>query len=163
MQLTEHFSKEEFERHGPVPQESLPLLTVFCQIILEPIRDKWGSLTITSGYRPPEQNAATGGVKNSYHQYDAEHVAADIMPSLPARPLDLVFDWIRKESGLPFDKVILECDKATGEPACIHLQYKDSPRRQAFTGQTHGTGAYTQVAVGPGLSPNTGLMEAAGK
>lgn len=162
MQLTAHFAKEEFERHGPVPQESVPLLTVFCQLVLEPIRGKFGALTITSGFRPPEANAATGGVKNSYHQYDAEHVAADIVPD-QGPTLPEVFDWIRLDSGLPFDKVILECDKATGGPACVHIQYQDQPRRMAYTGQTHGTGSYTQVAVRALIAPNSGLMEAAGK
>ena len=147
MRLSDHFDSVEFERHGAMPLEALPILTEFCERVLEPIREKFGPLTITSGYRPPAANASTGGVPNSYHVYTADKCAADIVPVRATPSLEVVFAWIRMDSGLPFDKAILERDKATGQDACIHLQYSRNPRRQAFIGETHGTGGYTQVAV----------------
>ena len=62
-------------------------------------------------------------------------------------PLQGVFDWIRLESPLRYDKVILERKQgAFGDSgACIHIQVSDTPRRLAYLGQTHGTGKYIRV------------------
>lgn len=145
MKITDHFAVEEFEKHGTVPPGSMAILAGLCRTILEPIREKFGALTVTSGYRPADENAAIGGVADSYHVYTEDRCAVDVVPSAP-HTIEEVFNWIRLESGLPVDKVIMESDKKTGAPACIHIQYSRSPRMQAFTGQTHGTGGYTKVA-----------------
>ncbi len=60
-----------------------------------------------------------------------------------------MFDWMRLESGLPFDKIILERgrnDEAETDD-CVHVQYSSTPRRLAYIGQTHGRGKYTSVEV----------------
>jgi len=66
--------------------------------------------------------------------------------------LETVFDWIRLESHLSFDQVILEVFAGTQIPGCIHISYNGAlteQRRMALTGETNGAGAYTAVQVNP--------------
>lgn len=146
MRISEHFDQSEFERHGPVPQEALPILADLCGSVLEAIRAQFGPLTITSGYRPPAMNAATGGAKHSEHVYGPDECAADFVPESSMHPLSAIFDWIRFSSGLDIDQVILEADKSTGDYACIHIGFSMTPRYEALIGETHGTGSYAPVA-----------------
>ena len=60
-----------------------------CQFILQPIRDKFGTIAINSGYRCPEVNAEVGGSRNSQHMRGE---AADIVPV--SVPLEDVYAWI---------------------------------------------------------------------
>jgi hypothetical protein len=66
-----HFSYSEFDCHDgtPVPREAYPGIDRLCREVLEPIRAKFGSVTINSGYRPTGYNASIGGAPNSYHIY----------------------------------------------------------------------------------------------
>lgn len=148
MQLSAHFALIEFEKHGALDPKFVPFLAEFCGSILEPIRLKFGALAVTSGNRSAAFNAATGGVCNSEHVYTDAQCAADFVSATGAE-LQAIFDWIRMESGLDFDQVILEADKEIGAPSCIHVGSRATPRRMALVGQTHGTGAYREVEVGP--------------
>lgn len=58
----------------PGQRESINLV-ILCACILQPLRDKFGPLSITSGYRCNAVNKAVGGVNNSYHK---KGMAADI-------------------------------------------------------------------------------------
>jgi zinc D-Ala-D-Ala carboxypeptidase len=71
--------------------------------ILQPIRDRWGPLKINSGFRGPSLNARVKGSPSSQH---CLFQAADIVPARAS--LAEVFDWIRKESGIPFGQLIDE-------------------------------------------------------
>lgn len=52
----------------PTPEEKEKLIKL-AKIILQPIRDKWGSaIVVTSGYRSEAVNKAVGGVKTSQHR-----------------------------------------------------------------------------------------------
>lgn len=86
-QLSENFHASEFHSRynpdPPLPPEVLPALRYLCQQILEPMRDEFGSVTITSGYRPPAHNQAIGGVPDSRHLYGRH-------PGSPA--VDVKFD-----------------------------------------------------------------------
>jgi hypothetical protein len=78
-----HFSYSEFDCHDgtPVPEIAYAGIDKLCQEVLEPIRAKFGSVTINSGYRPTQYNADIGGAPNSYHIYtlrDGNAPAADI-------------------------------------------------------------------------------------
>ncbi len=145
MQLTEHFSDTELGVVG-APQQVIDNATYICQTLLEPIRAHFGPVKVHDGYRPPEHNAAVGGKATSYHLYDGTQSAADI-DVLPT-DYQTAFDWIRLESELPFDKIILETNSA-GNPACIHLQIDSAaaPRRLAYTGSTGAGTVYTPVSV----------------
>ena len=145
-QLSEHFKLVEFCKHGAPPDDCLPLAQRMCQEVLEPIHTKFGTMPITSGYRPPDANAAIGGAKTSAHQWTPERCACDFQ--VPGAHLPDVFDYIRKESYLPIDQVILESGKnqSSEKDDCIHVSVrKDTPRQMALIGETHGAGGYSQV------------------
>lgn len=117
-----------------------------CEQLLEPIRDKYRMpLCVTSGYRDPAHNAKVGGKSRSFHLYEFDCCAADF--KVLGVPAQQTFDWLRLESGLPFDKVILEYHE--GEARIIHIQARASgpPRRLAFVGETGDGQAYTPVEV----------------
>jgi hypothetical protein len=154
MKLSEHFELREFTRnsHGLTndpPPGVIPVVREFCQRVLEPLRAHIGRpVVITSGYRSRRLNRKVGGAAGSYHCATTSRCAADIQ--IPGIPLLEIFQWLCEESGLPFDKVILERGKNTNTEAddCIHIQYRtDQPRRLAYLGPTHGQGSYTTVEV----------------
>ena len=77
MQLTKHFTLQEFERSGAaarlhidnrVPAELVPNIRYLCEEVLEPLREHFGEpVYVSSGYRCEELNRAVGGVRNSQH------------------------------------------------------------------------------------------------
>jgi hypothetical protein len=145
MQLTEHFSDSELGVKGCVPR-LLTNAAFLCDEILEPIRAMFGPVRVHDGYRDTAHNARVGGKQASYHLFDEGRAAADIDAAMiPITPL---FDWLRLNSGLAFDKVILEKNSA-GVPVCVHVQIDrlNPPRRQAYIGFTGASEDYTQVEV----------------
>jgi hypothetical protein len=149
MQLTPHFQDTELGVAGQDAQITANAVQL-CTELLEPIRAQFGPVAVDDGYRNPQHNAAVGGASNSQHLYLDQNSAADIR----TLTVDLVdaFAWIRLDSGLPFDQIILEVAPGTQNPSCIHISYNGAlaqQRRQAFTGETNGAGAYSPVAVGP--------------
>jgi uncharacterized protein YcbK (DUF882 family) len=82
LRLSPHFTIEEFDCHDgtKVPAAAVAALKVLCRDMLEPLRAKYGSCTVVSGFRTSAHNAAVGGVAKSEHKYH-EHpatVAADV-------------------------------------------------------------------------------------
>lgn len=150
MQLTPHFSDAELTVVGCEPR-IIANATQLAQVLLEPIRQQFGPLAISDGYRSPQHNAAVGGVcGHSQHLYLDQNSAADFRP-LNA-DITEVFAWIRLDSHLPFDQCILECAPGTQTPRCIHISHNGAlsqQRRQGLTGYTNGAGRYTRVAVEP--------------
>jgi len=92
--------------------------------ILQPLRDKFGQVGITSGYRSPALNAAVGGAKDSQHQYG---MAADI--HVPGMGNDKLAEYIR--DNFDFDQVILEFHTA-GNPSSgwVHVSYNAPHNRK---------------------------------
>jgi len=68
------------------------MLSRLCEDYLEPLRRRYGPVTIVSGYRTVSYNARVGGAPQSYHVYRASRqgVAADIYCA-NGRPAD----WYR--------------------------------------------------------------------
>lgn len=115
--------------------------------LLEPIRAHYAKpLFVHDGYRPPEHNHQVGGKPTSWHLFEGTRAAADI--HVEQLPLTELFRWIRMESKLPFDKVILE-HSFDGIPRCVHLQIdrQAGPRRLAYIGSTGDGQSYTPVEV----------------
>ena len=90
MQLSTNFRLSEFTRSDTAKRlgienecssvEQVLNLAYLCHMVLQPLRDKFGPIRITSGYRCPELNGAVGGASNSQHMRGE---AADIhLPSV---------------------------------------------------------------------------------
>ena len=85
--------------------------------VLQPVRDKFGSVKVTSGYRSPLLNSSIGGSKTSHHCYG---FAADFeVVGMDNRELAI---WIR--DNLEFTQLILEFYTA-GDPnsGWVHCSY----------------------------------------
>lgn len=159
MKLTEHFSENELDVANS-SEEIKGAARILCFELLEPIRARWGEIGVTSGCRPEEHNAAVGGKATSFHLYEDGKAAADFKPLVPGVSKQEVFDWIRLQSGLKFDKVILEYPPGSfpdgvlaegAKPRCIHIQLHtlERPRRLAFIGETGASQIYLPMTVGP--------------
>lgn len=82
-QITPHFNLNEFHtkdaRGSAVPVNAWPAVIRLCEEFLEPMRAKFGTCIVLSGYRHRLYNDQIGGVRNSQHIYDETpgSVAAD--------------------------------------------------------------------------------------
>jgi uncharacterized protein YcbK (DUF882 family) len=82
MRLTPHFTLEEFACHDgtPAPSHARDDLVELCRNYLEPLRARFGPVTVRSGYRTAEYNRRVGGAPASFHVYRRERkgAAADV-------------------------------------------------------------------------------------
>lgn len=81
--LSPHFTIEEFDcRDGTrVPAAAVPNLEHVCRHWLEPLRGRFGPVSVHSGYRTPAYNISVGGARQSFHIYTlrgGRYPAADI-------------------------------------------------------------------------------------
>lgn len=151
--LTEHFTVEELsasptaKRLGlsntPTP-EHLANMKYVCEKILEPVRARFGPVTVNSSYRSPAVNKAVGGSKTSQH-VNGEAVDFEVNGMSNK---DLA-DWVA--DNLEFDQVILEFytagDKNSG---WVHASIKRNGQNRkqrliATKSKAKGT-VYTPVA-----------------
>lgn len=149
MRLSPNFSREEFERDGAtMPDEGIVDAYVqLCVRILEPLREWAGEpFHITSGYRSEEANARIGGVKGSQHIATAVDCACDGYFESHRASMQAPFDWLRIESGLPVDQLILEHSK-NGD--IVHISWSKNPRRQALEGATFNKSPYEARYMAP--------------
>ena len=101
-------------------------LKALCENILQPVRDHFGRVNITSGFRSPELCMAIGSSVNSQH---AQGCAADF--ECVGVDNAEVADWIKKN--LETDQLILEF-YTPGEPnsGWIHCSWVPENRREQF-------------------------------
>ena len=125
MNLSPHFTFEEMTRTGQSALQDanrkeaaavLPALTALCTTLMEPIRAKFGPVSVHSGFRGPAVNKAIGGSTTSQHMVGQ---ACDF--HCPGATLDQVMRWICLESGLKFGQVILEGRSPDKPPTWIHI------------------------------------------
>ena len=98
--------------------EALENLKLLCEKVLQPVRDHFGkSVTVNSGYRSPESNAAVGGSKTSDH---CKGQAADI--EIDGLPNPELAQWIM--DNLDYTQLILEF-YTQGQPnsGWVHVSY----------------------------------------
>ena len=132
MKLTPNFSVRELtksqtaERKGidnTPTEEHLENLKVLCENILQPTRDEWGVVSISSGYRSPELCVAIGSSEKSQH---ARGQAADFeCYGVDNREL---FDWITQN--LDFDQAILEFYDGDANSGWLHVSYNEEGNRK---------------------------------
>ena len=103
--------------------EQIEKLKALCENILQPVRDHFGRVKITSGFRSVDLCLAIGSSSNSQH---AKAEAADF-ECVGVDNAELA-DWIK--NNLPYDQLIVEY-YTPGEPnsGWIHCSYiPDQPR-----------------------------------
>ena len=132
MNLTRNFSLLELTKSDTAIRKGIDnnpnadqveKLKLLCENILQPVRDHFGRVKVTSGFRSVELCTAIGSSVNSQH---AKAEAADF--ECPGVDNAELADWIHRE--LTYDQLILEF-YTPGEPnsGWIHCSWiPDSPR-----------------------------------
>ena len=106
--------------------DQIEKLKALCENVLQPVRDQFGRVKVTSGFRAPELCRAINSSENSQH---AKAEAADF-ECLGVDNAELA-DWIHKN--LETDQLILEF-YTPGEPnsGWIHCSWISEGRREQF-------------------------------
>ena len=135
MQLSRNFSLQELTKSDTAIRkgidnepnaDQIDKLKMLCEKILQPVRDQFGRVKVTSGYRSPELCVAIGSSLNSQHA-KAEAVDFECVGVDNAE----VADWVHKN--LETDQLILEF-YTPGEPnsGWIHCSWIPEGRRAQF-------------------------------
>jgi uncharacterized protein YcbK (DUF882 family) len=131
MKLSQNFSLRELtksqtaERKGisnEPSEEHIENLKLLCTKILQPIRDEFGIVSVSSGYRSPALCEALGSKSTSQH---ARGQAADFECYGIAN--HKLFEWATKN--LTFDQAILEFYTGEPESGWIHMSYNEDNNR----------------------------------
>jgi len=132
MNLTRNFSLLELTKSDTAIRKGIDnepnadqvdKLKLLCENILQPVRDHFGRVKVTSGFRSSELCVAIGSSVNSQH---AKAEAADF--ECPGVDNAELADWIHKN--LSYDQLILEF-YTPGEPnsGWIHCSWIDGTPR----------------------------------
>ena len=135
MQLSRNFSLQELIKSDTAIRkgidnnpnsDQIEKLKLLCENILQPVRDHFGRVKVTSGYRSVELCMAIGSSANSQHA-KAEAADFEVMGTDNAE----LADWIK--NNLDYDQLILEY-YTPGEPnsGWIHCSYIPEGRRASF-------------------------------
>ena len=89
--------------------------------VLQPVRDKFGAIQITSGFRCEQLNKLVGGVITSNHKYGC---AADIYPLKAS--FKQVYDYI--VNNLDYDECFIETNKQGVK--WLHVAYRKAQNRK---------------------------------
>ena len=128
MNLSANFTLKELTRSDTATRlgldnqpndEALENLKLLCEKVLQPVRDHFGkSVTVNSGYRSPESNAAVGGSRTSDH---CKGQACDL--EIDGIPNPELAQWIM--DNLEYTQLILEFYTPGGDPNAgwVHVSY----------------------------------------
>lgn len=129
MRISKNFTLTEFEYSDTakylkidnrvVDTEHLLNIAGLVHNVLQPIRDRFGSIVLSSGYRSPELNKAVGGASDSQH---SKGEACDF------RATKKMFNWIR--DNIEFDQLINELPNEDGTPRWIHISFKTNGKNR---------------------------------
>lgn len=123
--LTPHFTLYELVRSGTALEHDInntpsasqvEALTALARNVLEPLRQRFGPVVVSSGFRSPMVNLLVKGAPTSQHMYGE---AADIVINTRERGLTF-FQWIKEN--LDFDQLIWEPMGST-HPRWLHVSY----------------------------------------
>tara|TARA_R100000808_G_C2084461_1_gene107123 strand:- start:95 stop:568 length:474 start_codon:yes stop_codon:yes gene_type:complete len=130
MRISDHFRKQEFEKSATAMRlgisntvtepELLANMVALAANVLEPLRAKWGPVSLSSGYRHPDLSQALGSSPTSQHCF-AEAVDCEAFQSPGNRA---VFEWFVNESGLSWDQIILEFEGEDPFDGWLHISSK---------------------------------------
>jgi hypothetical protein len=130
MNLSANFSLKELTKSDTATrlgidntpnEETIDNLKTLCDKVLQPVRDHFGkTVTVNSGYRSPESNAAVGGSKTSDH---CKGQAADI--EIAGIPNAELAQWIM--DNLDYTQLILEFyTQGIPDSGWVHVSYDPS-------------------------------------
>ena len=131
MQLSQNFSLRELtksqtaERKGisnEPSEEHVENLKLLCTKILQPIRDHFGVVSISSGYRSPALCEAIGSKITSQH---ASGQAADF--ECYSVDNNKLFNWAIEN--VEFDQAILEFYTGDPDSGWLHMSYNEDNNR----------------------------------
>jgi hypothetical protein len=135
MKLTTHFALSEFTRsesakregldNTPTP-EHLENLKTLCEKVLEPIRLKYGSINISSGYRGKMLNHFIGGSVSSDHCV-GRAADIDMDDSGTGVTNTEIFNYIK--DNLDYDQLIWEFGTKE-KPDWVHVGYRGKDNRK---------------------------------
>jgi hypothetical protein len=123
MKLSANFSLAELTKTNVRQFDNTPSMQVIDNLqvlvdsVLQPIRNKFGPVTVTSGYRSPEVNKAIGGSATSDHCFGfaADFEVAGVDNKELAR-------WVA--DNLKFKQLILEFyTKGVSDSGWVHVSY----------------------------------------
>jgi len=125
--LSKNFTRNEFLRtsYGQFQsdniKEGMELVGTLTQLaagIMQRIRDKWGPITITSGYRCKGLNDAVGSNDRSQHLRGeaCDFVMRNVPMNDPEKKQEF-FDWLKAE----YDCGTIAFNQCLEERACIHI------------------------------------------
>ena len=134
MELTRNFTLSELTKSDTAIRrginnnpnaEQIEKLKVLCEKILQPVRDHFGRVKVTSGFRSEALCVKIGSSVNSQHA-KAEAADFECMGTDNAELADWIYD------NLEFDQLILEFyDPSEPNSGWIHCSYvSDQPRKQ---------------------------------
>ena len=132
MNLSQNFSLRELtksqtaERKGisnEPSEEHVENLKLLCTKVLQPIRDEWGVVSVSSGYRSPALCEALGSKSTSQH---ARGQAADF--ECYSVDNNKLFNWI--VDNLEFDQAILEFYTGDPDSGWLHVSYNEDGNRK---------------------------------
>lgn len=137
MKFSENFTLEELrvtsmgDKNTP-NEEAKTKLLYLANYVLQPIRDRWGVLQITSAFRSQAVNLLAGGSITSQHILGE---AADFIPT--ESNIKEVYRWIVEDSHIAFGQCIFE----KGEWIHISLPRLHRPNHEAliFNGTSYLT------------------------
>lgn len=137
MQLSKNFTLAELTRSEAAlrlgidntpSKAEIENLRLLCENVLQPIREEFGPVRITSGYRCGKLNKLIGGSINSDHCVGR---AADIEAPLVTHKM--LAEWIK--ANLQFRQCILEFPP----DGWVHVSYdKNAPKKQCLTARKDG-------------------------
>ena len=131
MKLSQHFDLSEFTRSESAKREGLDNtptsehlenLKILCEKVLEPIRLRYGSINISSGYRGKMLNHFIGGSVNSDHCL-GRAADIDMDDSGTGVTNKEIFDYIK--DNLEFDQLINEFNYSW-----VHVGYRQGANRK---------------------------------
>ena len=132
MKLSQNFSLRELtksqtaERKGisnEPSEEHVENLKLLCTNVLQPIRDEWGVVSISSGYRSPALCEALGSKSTSQH---AKGQAAEF--ECYGVDNHELLNWVVEN--LEFDQAILEFYTGDPDSGWLHVSYNENGNRK---------------------------------